>query len=176
VKIENPVALSFIFDEEVYLLNTDKQYYTTLAEPETSIQENVIESVPSKPVVDFKFWGGNKKNFLVISSYRDEEFINGAHLTALENTLKRRDLLPDDIAIFNISNFSGTTIDELQARFKPQRIMILGKDISVGGLDGLTFNSICNRANCSVLYTFSFDEMMNSNDNKKAFWEQVKQF
>jgi hypothetical protein len=28
---------------------------------------------------------------------------------------------------------------------------------------------------CNTLFTFSFDEMMNSNDNKKAFWEQMKQ-
>jgi hypothetical protein len=25
-----------------------------------------------------------------------------------------------------------------------------------------------------ALYSFSFDEMMSSNDNKKAFWEQMK--
>jgi hypothetical protein len=27
---------------------------------------------------------------------------------------------------------------------------------------------------CMVLYSFSFDGMMSSNENKKAFWDQMK--
>jgi hypothetical protein len=49
--------------------------------------------------------------------------------------------------------------------------MALPAGIAVPGL-----NSPRQLAKASVLYSFSFNEMMDSPDNKKAFWEQMKGF
>jgi DNA polymerase III psi subunit len=42
------------------------------------------------------------------------------------------------------------------------------------GIGNLPLNQPVQGKKTHVLYSFSFDEMMSSNDNKKAFWEQMK--
>ena len=50
----------------------------------------------------------------------------------------------------------------------------MGKTAIPAGAGDLNFNSIGAFGNAKVLYTFSFDEMMTNVENKKAFWEQIK--
>jgi len=43
------------------------------------------------------------------------------------------------------------------------------------GMENLPVNKIQEIKNCRKLYTFSFAEMMDNTENKKVFWEQIKQ-
>ncbi len=42
------------------------------------------------------------------------------------------------------------------------------------GMKEAPFNTIEKQADLTVLFTFSFDAMMISTENKKAFWDQVE--
>jgi hypothetical protein len=174
MKVENPVALRFILQDEIYLLNNDKALYSDKA-------PQPIEETPAPPIVvetpplNFNYMGGHKKNFLVIVHYPGLEFIEDKHLTALQNILKRLEFEMDDVAIFNLAGYSDATFDVLAGFFKPQKLLLLGQNALPAGIGVLTLNKAAQLNNCPTLYSFSFDEMMDSNDNKKAFWEQMKQ-
>jgi hypothetical protein len=50
----------------------------------------------------------------------------------------------------------------------------MGSNALPQGIASISLNRVQSLGNSMVLYTFSFDEMMDSNENKKAFWEQMK--
>ena len=165
MKVEDANALRFILQDEIYLLNGDKNAYSAQGAPPP-----VIET--PKPV--FNYLGSNKKNFLVLVGYPDHDFIKDEHLAALESVLGRKEHTRTDVAILNIAKHERADDKQIWAHFEPKTIVILGKNGLPEGIGELRFNVIENRDNTQVLYTFSFDEMMTNVDNKKAFWEQIK--
>src|SRR4051812_23251682 len=94
MKIETPAALRFIMQEDIYLLPADK----------TEPVSKPTEAIAKTSKIDFNYLGKNNKKFLVVAHYTDQEHIADAHLTALENILKRKDHSLDDVAIFNLAN------------------------------------------------------------------------
>jgi hypothetical protein len=184
VTIESPAALQFIMDEDLYLLKGDKRAATSvLAEPikppsNAGIEDIILPvqqpavAVPS--AIDFRYLGGNKKNFLILVHYPDTEFIDDGHLTALVNILKRKELYLDDVAIVNTALRQAVTLDEATRYFKPQKILMMGKNALPADIEAPVLNRPKKLDNCVLLYSFSFDEMMDNTENKKVFWEQVK--
>jgi hypothetical protein len=164
VKVEDPNALRFILQDDLYLLEEDKHNYNNVTAPHPQIET---------PQVNFNYLGANKKNFLILVNYPEHEFIAEDHLTALESILNRKGHSRDDVAIFNIAKIT-TEYELLTAYFKPRILLILGQESIPASMKQPTFNLRESNDGVDVLYTFSFDAMMTSTDNKKAFWEQMK--
>ncbi|RYY35431.1 MAG: hypothetical protein EOP46_10035 [Sphingobacteriaceae bacterium] len=179
MKVDNPAAFRFIFQEDVFLLNADKPFFendaqTPLAE---AAKSDAIKHEPAikTEVISFKYLGKNNKRFLVLTAYTDAEFMTEQHLTALTSTLARKELSIEDVAIVNVANHQRAEISNLAGFFTPSKILVLGKDALPSDLS-VPFNQATKYNDAAVLFTFGFAEMMSSNDNKKAFWEQVKIF
>ncbi len=166
MKIEYPAAFNFIFQDDLFLLDADKAFFAS-APPET------IEQETPKPI--FNYLGGNKKNYLIITFYADEEHIASQHQAALESTLKRLGYAIDDIALLNLYHHKAISFDDFRLFFAPRKLLILGKDALPEGLTTAELNKIAKMTELNTLLTYSFGGMMNDNDKKKAFWEQVKQ-
>ncbi|WP_259065329.1 hypothetical protein HDF24_01320 [Mucilaginibacter sp. X4EP1] len=170
--IENPLAFSFIMQEDIFLLPNDKVTYNNPpAIAVESVELPVTETLP----LSFNYLGKHKKNFLIITHYADADFIAAGHLTALENTLKRLEFSLDDTAILNRAKHAEATIEQLTDFFSPQKLLILGQYAMPAGLNNVNLNKLQQINSCRTLFTFSFDEMMDNNDHKKTFWEQMKQ-
>jgi len=165
VKVEDTNALRYILEDELYLLDEDKNLYN-----ETKASAPEIKTPPPS----FNYLGSNKKNFLVVVHYPGYEFIQDEHLSALEKVLSGIKHSRDDVAILNLAKNDGAAYAQIAAFFNPQTVVILGKQALPEGLTGLDFNTIATTDSAKALLTFSFDEMMTNIDNKKAFWEQIK--
>ena len=168
MRIEDPAALRFIIDEDLYLLDKDKTS-TTISAPGISAPGPIETPLPG-----FKYLGLNKKNFLIVVHYTTHEFIDDAHLTALQNILKRKELYLDDVAILNLANYAGFTFEHVTAYFTPERLLLMGEKALPKNTNTLLLNQPQTLGSSQALYSFSFDEMMSSNDNKKVFWDQMK--
>lgn len=167
MKIENPLAYSFIMPDDLYLLQADKKFFNVPADQ----QQAIIETQP----INFNYLGGYKKNFLIIVHYPATEFIDGKHQIALESVLKRLNMSLDDVAIFNRFTYPDVVSDDVIEFFKPQKLLLMGKNTFPSGMELLALNTLKKLNSCNVLYSFSFGEMMENNDHKKVFWEQMKQ-
>ena len=170
--VENPLALQYIFTGDVYLLPQDKTLFNKPSgaysnEPDTT------QSVTAPPVT-FHFTGGYQKKFLVLVHYPGHETMDPVHLSALESTIKRKELSMNDIAILNLHKHPDSEIKMVTAFFNPKRMLILGKSAVLPGLTPPPLNQIIKQDDCDTLYSFSFNEMMGNKDNTKAFWEQMK--
>ena len=165
MKVEDPNALRFILQDDVYLLDEEKPpYYNDIPKPQPQIET-------PQPVINYL--GTNKKNFLILVNYLAHEFIPDDHLAALESVLGRKGYTRDDVAILNTAKHTAA-YDLIAAHFKPQTLLILGKPAIPAEIKELPFNLPADHQGAKVLCTFSFDEMMTNTDNKKAFWDQVK--
>ena len=184
MNIDNPAALHFIMQDDLFFLDEDRKAY---ADTEIAVTEPVKEVVPTEPVlgkvepvleakvVEFTFMG-KKGGMLILVHYPATEFIHDAHLTALENILKRKDVAIGDVAILNMAKRSDTGFESLINYFGSKKILVLGKQALPAGIATLGLNAPKQLADSMALYSFSFDEMMDSPENKKAFWEQMKNF
>jgi len=154
--------------DDIYLLNEDKAGFSKqYPEPLPDIKTQTLS---------FNYLGGNKKGFLVIVHYPEFQFIADNHLEALQNIFKRLALGLDDIAILNLANYSGTSFEDLMEFFNPQKLLLLGEKAIPDGVEKPTLNMPAQLNNCNSLFSFSFEEMMDNLENKKAFWEKMKQF
>ncbi|MDB5031878.1 hypothetical protein [Mucilaginibacter sp.] len=189
MRAENPTALRFILQDDIYLLTPDKTtagkvpaepIAKTLTEPAAEVYtEPVAEKTPDPiilktPPVKLNYLGAHKKGFLVLVHYTEHEFIADAHLTALESILKRKEYAIDDVAILNMAKAAITDIDSLLTYFDPQKLLVLGKSALPGKIEALTLNQPKQISNVVTLYSFSFEDMMSSTENKKTFWDQMK--
>ena len=178
MKVDNPNAFRFIMQDEVYLLEQDKGV-KAIAETPSVAEAQPIPATP-EPVVEtpnirFNYLGSNNKNFLILVNYATDEFIAPEHLTALENILKRKDLAIADVAILNTQKYPQVNIADLNTYFSPKKLLIMGDNALPQGVQKPALNQPYKLNTTDTLYSFSFGEMMESNDNKKAFWEQMKQ-
>nr|WP_294948934.1 hypothetical protein [uncultured Mucilaginibacter sp.] len=189
MKVDNPNAFRFIMQDELYLLPVDKVAKPIPAAAEEPVAMPaevaviaapavVAEPEPSQPIKTaepvFNYLGSNNKRFLILVNYPDDEFIASAHLAALENILKRKELVLNDVAIFNTIKYAPVTMAKLKEAFKPEKLLVLGKGALPADLGNLTLNKPVLAGGKGMLYSFSFGEMMDSNEMKKVFWEQMK--
>jgi len=169
--VENPLSYRFIFQDDLFLLNSDKQAFHDL--PGQNPQEPPVSETPK---IAYNYLGGYKKKLLVVTHYPEAAFIDQTHLGALESTLKRLSYELDDIAIFNLAVYHDTGFEVITEFFAPQKVLFLGKSALPVDVAPPSFNKPGALKGFHALFTFSFDEMMNNNESKKAFWEQMKQF
>jgi hypothetical protein len=157
MKVDNPYAFRFIMEDEIYLLDKDKGVKTIPSTENIPVEEApaITKPIVETPQITFNYLGDNNKRFLVLGNYATEEFIA-------------------DVAIFNINTYPDTNINQLTEYFKPEKLLVLGASALPAGINKLMLNEPAQSGSYTALYSFSFDEMMSSNDNKKAFWEQMK--
>jgi hypothetical protein len=180
----SPAHLRHFLQDDIYLLKADKDVYANPQANSSTATLNTAAAAPVQPpvvteqtpVLQFKYLGGNQKNFLVLCCYADAEFIASAHLTALISTITRINYSQDDIAIVNLINYPKTTWPELVSYFGPKKLLVLGSKALPATLPKLNQNEAQHLDECQALYTFSFDEMMGNKENTKAFWNQIKTF
>ena len=176
MRIENPVAFSFILQDDLYLLKNEK-IAQPVAEAPAAVPRPVLEEPAlhtETPALNFNYLGKHKKHYLILVFYPGLECMPAPYLTALENTLKRLGFELDDVAILNLANYKDAVFEQLAGFFKPQKLLILGRNALPPGLTAPAINQQVQVEKARALFTFSFDEMMDNNDNKKLFWEQMK--
>lgn len=194
----NPEALRYILQEDLYLLQSEKDQYLQKEEdavPELRVtaEEPVHAPVntpapPPQPItaipklqavaetqkVVYKYLGQNKKGFLILVNYTNAEHIAEPHLKALESTLVRKGSGLDDTVVLNLAKYPAVTYADLINEFKPEKILLLGAGAIPTGLSGVALNQIVNIGDKQVLYSYGFAEMMGNKDKTRAFWEQMK--
>lgn len=191
MNIDNPATLHFIMQDDLFLLRNEKALYEKVAVAEAvavpesnNIQARVADQAPAsvrpviqqpvKQVAAIKYRGNNKSGYVVLVHYPSAEWMHDAHLTALESTFKRKGIEPTEIAIVNMAAHSDITFEVFAEQLRPKKLLLMGMESLPAGMAALKINQLHQLAECTVLYTFSFDEMMDSNENKKIFWEQMK--
>ncbi len=163
---ESAAALGILMNDDLYLSREDLSRENTniiLAEPEAVLPEEGF--IPT-----IQFLGKNLKNFLILTN----EVILENHLKALVNTLSRKQLTLDDVALVDFSIQNNLTIAQLHTVFMPQKLVLFGLNSAKINLPETEINQVVRVDDLEILYTYSFTEMLGNKDKTKAFWEPMK--
>jgi len=184
---DNPALLHYFLQDDLYLLNEDKNAYDGQQKPIIVPQaeaevlpviEAIAEPIPTPvaetPKPNFNYLGGNKKQFLILVNYTGNEHMAEAHLKALESTLTRKTLAIEDVAILNTAKYTANNHNDFIGFFSPVKLLILGTPAIPAGMASPQLNVIQQLENRTQLFTHSFDEMLTDREKAKAFWEQMK--
>lgn len=163
-------ALRILMNDDLYLTTQDLQQETAFAPATLTEPEPIIST--EKPIVipEIKYIGKNLKNFLILT----HETIQDNHLKALENTLLRKQMSLDDVAIVDFSAYQSFNFEQLNASFMAQKVVCFGLKPEFLNLPEAVFNQINTYPDYQILYTFSFSEMLGDKQKTKSFWEPMK--
>jgi hypothetical protein len=168
---EQATALRILMNDDLYL-TTEDRWQETVPIPVTLVEEPAPIISTQKPIVipAFKYIGKNLKKFLVLTN----EVIQENHLKALENTLLRKQMSLDDVAVVDYSAYNAFNFEQLNAFFMAQKIVCFGLKPEMLGLQEVIINQINTYPDYQILYTYSFSEMLGDKEKTKAFWEPMK--
>jgi len=159
---DNPYAVRILMDDIVYTFDTFEENSTTKS-------ENIAQPAY------FNFIGKNKKAILYLVESEKDDYFSPAAYDAFNKTILALGLTMDDIAVFNLSGISTeTSFEILTAFFNPSKVILAGSNPERIGMPHLSLNTSIHLDQVKILYTYSFEEMLNDIDKKKLFWQSVK--
>ena len=200
---QDQAALKMLFTDDIYLIREEK---TEIAVPviknESSLElehkvqpEGIIpvnKKVPAEDIVrieekvenevntpvkkDFEYQGDNNKYFLVIIDDKIHTRMNPVHQEMLLKVMNAKKLELRDLAILNINRYPEAKFNGLKSFFSCNRLVLFGVSPAQIGLPSISVNKAGSAGIVKVLATYGLEEMRNSADKKREFWNIMKNF
>ncbi|QNL51271.1 hypothetical protein H8S90_06765 [Olivibacter sp. SDN3] len=160
----DPVVLGYLMDDLIYTFQTN----------ETSNVPS-IDTISNKPITGYTFLGENKQHILYLIEDQQYEYFSEKALDAFSKTVQALNLSMVDVAVMNVARQSTEiTFEKIVHFFNPQKIIFSGPSPDQYGLPQLPLNQAAKEKNIHMLYTYTFEEMLQEINKKKTFWMQVK--
>ena len=176
---QNQSALKMLFTEDIYIIPEKEvippaQIPAPVEPVKADIKVDNEVSIPVKK--DFEYLGDNNKYFLVLIDEKIHTRINPAHQEMLLKIMNAKKLELRDLAILNISRYPDAKFNELKSFFSCSKVLLFGVAPTQVGLPSINLNKASSAGTVKVLATHSLEEMRNSPDKKREFWNIMKNF
>ncbi len=126
-------------------------------------------------VLDFVFYGKNKRNHLFLTFEAHHEFMSEMALDAFTKTLQALKLTLDDVAVLNLGALpSAPKKEEIISFFNPKTMVFLGTSSQSVGLDDISAKTVVEHGGIRIFHTDTFDEMLADGEKKRIFWTTIK--
>ncbi|MFD1629256.1 hypothetical protein [Pseudopedobacter beijingensis] len=173
----NPIALSLLLDEEIYVFDKDVHPKAIDAAPQPQEDNSVAaEQVAERGAPDFKYMGENNQYVLVIVNDPETEHLNQTDLIFLLKILAAKKLELKDIAIMNIARHDRYDFDSLRAFFACSKMLTFGINPAILNVHGLKSNIEQEHEGVKFLGTWSLRQMVNDDNKKRTYWQVLKSF
>ncbi|QQL49203.1 hypothetical protein [Mucilaginibacter ginkgonis] len=174
--------LKDFLQDDLYLLPGDNvaiapsETAAVSANQQPEITEPIAIPAEQTKQIIFNCLGPADSGFLILTHYPGEEYIAAAHLQPLEGILGRKNITTGGFTILNLAKQDVVSFNAIIQYFVPQRLLIMGADAIPDGLQMPALNTALQMADVKVLYTNNFEEMLPSDEKKRAFWAEMKNF
>jgi hypothetical protein len=175
---QNKAALKMLLTEDIYSIVENPA--RKLVQP--AVKESPVLQAPEKAEnkgtlkPDFEYLGENNKYFLVLIDDKIHTRINPVHQEMLLKVMTAKKLELRDLAIVNMNRYPEAKFKDLKAFFSCSRLLMFGFTPAQIGMGSIPLNRVESAENVKVLSTFSLEEMRNSDDKKREFWNIMKNF
>lgn len=173
--VDDPGALRLLMTEDLYRV-PEPEILQPVAETKAAetIPNSSAEPKEEPPV--FSYLGENNKYFLILVNDSTHQHLNTADRDTLTKILQAKGMELRDVAIVNVHRHPNLTFAHLKDFFVPARIVFFGLSSQQFGLPAISANQPEKHLETHLLCTFSFGEMQNDINKKKAFWQVMKNF
>ncbi|TKC01029.1 hypothetical protein [Pedobacter cryophilus] len=204
LQTDNLMALSFLIDEEIYVVKNqeeinhpkkeisapEKEVSAVVLDPLPKAKEEILTNeIPNKeanPAVveitlpnakkDFKYLGENNKYILIIVKEPAVDFLKRDDLTFLLKILGAKKLELNDVAIINTEKNDALNFDDLKDFFACNKIITFGIDPKSLQITGAVANKKSVFKNISILGTWDLTRLQQDVNKKTIFWNEFKTF
>lgn len=147
---EHPLALSFLMNEDLYLLKEKK--------------EEII----------WDYWGDNKRFVLILHEDKNAKYIQEADKEFLLKILAALKLGQESIALVNIEQYSQLNWSDLQAFFASNKVLLFGVEGSRFGQNDLPEYQPQTWGNVGVLAAPALSVLKDDVAAKAKLWTALK--
>ncbi len=189
-KVAAPAPDSEVSDLKIIetpALNTEVSEPKTIEAPAHNVaasEAKIIETPAPEPVTPepakedappiFNYLGENNRYMLLLVNSPGENIMPAKELEALQSILQAKKLDLKDVAIVNHTHYSSLLFQQLREYFACSTLVLFGVNPQHLKMPDFPPNVITPYEGIKVLSTYSFAEMLGSNDKKRAFWNEMK--
>lgn len=159
----DPIALRVLMTEELF----------DLKDHEPQATESISYELSEAPLA-FNYEGENNRYILILYRNDQQSSMPTADYHSLMKILEAKQLSLADVALLNFTAYPSASFKEMKDFFACKSMVLLGIAPSEIALQGIGSNTIDEHEGVKILATFSFTEMANSVDKKRAFWAEMK--
>lgn len=163
--IRDPKALSLLFDEELYRVQSKSC---------SAVQTEVVEGAAE--TLQFDYVGENNRFFLILVNEPGQTHLQEENLEILIKILAAKGMELKDVAILNLNRFPKTDFGQLKQFFSCSKLCLFGIAPQQLGLPELPSNEVSIQDDVKILASFSLIEFQQSQQKKLAFWSVMKNF
>ncbi len=171
---DDPNALRLLMTEDIYKLKESE----IPVSPIVQVPAEEIKPAP-KPLSqspDFSYQGENNRYFLILFENNSRKELSNEHKEMLLKIMSAKKLELRDLAIVNLALYPDASFSQLKDFFSCSRVTLFGINPARIGLPSIPANMPEKHMDVKILPTFSLDEMSNSTDKKREFWNVMKTF
>lgn len=122
----------------------------------------------------FDYLGENNRYMVIVHHSNGSKFMPSKEVESLTSILHAKKMEMKDVAVVNIASYPSATAAGLRQYFACSSIVLLGVSPQQLKLPEIPLNSISQWQGINVLFTYDFPGMLDSNDKKRAFWNEMK--
>lgn len=178
LQTDNLMALSFLINEEIYVVKNEFQNTAPLITVLDPIKEEI--PIPTaeilNPQEDFLYLGDNNKYILIIVKEPTVEFLKKDDLAFLVKILSAKKLALNDVAIINTEKNGPIHFDALIDFFACGKIITFGIDPKSLQITGAVANKKLTFKNTQILGTWDLGRLKQDVSKKTTFWNEFKTF
>lgn len=178
LKTNHPLALSFLFNEELYVLNDgtaiNEEIIQNSAPAEIPVLEEPVLKKAEKPI--FEYIGENNKYILIIVKDPTQKFLNAKELEFLLKILSAKKLNLKDIAIINTETYDSLDFEDLKEYFALSKILTFGINPASLNTSGITANKAGEYKGVKILGTWTLAQLEADVKKKTTYWNELKNF
>lgn len=153
---DNPFALQYLMNE-------------TLFRNKAGIVVNTVHNeLEAQPL---KFWGANEKNILFLLYHSKPDYFTEGAKDAFLKILSALKLSIEDVAVFNNGGTEELPFETIRTFFNPKICIFMGWKAEEGNAP---LNEIVEQNGIMMLSTYNFEEMLEDDEKKRAFWKSMK--
>jgi len=161
----NPLALQVLMSETIFDIDF----------PIPSVDDKVFDTPPVQRELEIRTYGGNNKNILFVISDNSNEFLSVDAEIAFMKILRALKLELEDIVMINYNQSNaGLTFAKMQEKLNPRNCIFLGAEPKSLEIEGCAENILTVKDNVQLLYSYSFEEMLQDTEKKRLFWDAIK--
>jgi hypothetical protein len=186
IKTQNPIALSLLINEDIYIISDIIEPSVLLIEKDgeketekstqyilPTVQElPIADLIPEKPA--YKYLGDNNKSILIMVNEVEADILKKDDLLALNKMLAARKLEHKDVAILNIQKNTHLSFKELKDFFGFNKLLLFGINPKDLNISGIVANQIGEFLNTPILGTWHIKQMQADEKKKLTFWTEMK--
>jgi len=157
-------ALKLFFTEDIFLVPNDVH---------PVVKTTIVTPPPA--VIAYPSIGQNKRKVLILVNGAEYPESTTTGVALLWNIVKAIKLDPNDVAVFNYSDYPNLSLEDLQTYFQPQLLISFGIESTALSLSPQPLQVLVGLEKMNAIFSLTLQGLDEDINSKKLLWKSLQQ-